>query len=208
MKIQMLLLVLMVILIFLFTGCAVVQQRPVVAVAPLRLSCETIPEIVDGNLDTAGALKIDAYVERKVIPHPRLGARRGFIPSTQVVGSKRAEAIIKLDRPTYITNVEVYAADEIRDILLYTVTEEPKPGFELSFSPVTDRHVGEKIGKGQVQKFRIGQKIFYLRLTAEGIEDSSQSTKTGYLDVTRSTTPLKGANVREVKFYEIPTTNP
>ena len=148
----------------------------------------------------------------------------------QVEGSPKTETLIKLDIPTYIAYVEIYPASTIPRFALDTTAEEKSSNRSLAFEPVKDKR-GEKIKSTQPVRFRIGRKIRYLRLTAYALEDlenvevyseevikemeatarergasrqtieelqrewRTQKTK-GEMRI-----PLKGAAIREVKFY-------
>ena len=75
------------------------------------------------------------------------------------------------------------------------------------FIRIGNRQLGKRIRAGTVQRFRIGRKILYLRLTTDVIEESSDAERTTQFrnyktDVTRI--PLKGPMIREVKFYKVP----
>jgi hypothetical protein len=181
------------------------QQTPPREVSASRLACDLLPQLVDGKLETAGALYIEGYVERRNVYDPRLSASQYFVNSTQIIGSQRAEAIIKLDKSTYITDVEVYAESAMNEILLDVAEEEPKPSYPIAFERIKDRQLMAPIQEGQWKRFRVGKKILYLRISARGVEDTARSEKEGRFNQTVSKTPLKGPTVREVKFYEIPT---
>jgi hypothetical protein len=185
-----------------FVGCASLQQKPAVQVHPSRLACPDAPELVDGNPETPGALQTDGYVEKRFAADFRLG--KTVINSREIVGTSRAGALIALKEPSYITYIEIYALSAVTEPLIDVVVEEPKSG-QVDFIPIKDRKIGKPIQAGKVQRFRIGQRIRYLRLTAEGIEDTDH-TETSVVVKTRTTRiPLKGPTIREVRFYEIPT---
>ena len=191
-------------LTLLFLACAVLQQNPPTEILAARLTCDLLPQIVDGRLDTAGALHIDGYVERRNIYDSRLSATQYFVNSTQVIGSQRAEAVIKLDSATFVTHVEVYAQSAIKEILVETAEGEPEPERAIVFERIKDRQLLVPMQEGQFRRFRVGRKIRYLRISAEGTEDMTRAEKEGWMNQTVSKVPLKGPTVREVKFYEIP----
>lgn len=196
-------------------GCAILNQ-PIIEVAPSQLTSETNPELVDGNLDTISTFAVKGHLEKSF--KSSYGENRTFGNiqrryMTQVEGSHRTEAVIKLDAPTYISYVEIYPASRIPKLALMTTLEDPK--FASSFNVVHDKLHTTIEGKQPV-RFQINQEILYLRLTADGIEDKQNAvrdnkgktnrkkkTKDQKIDIDeRIEIPLKGAQIREVKFFE------
>ena len=194
-------------------GCAVLNQ-PTFEVASSRLSSEANPQLVDGNLDTISTFAVRGHIEKsyKAFPGEKRASgnmQRKYL--TQVEGSRRTEAVIKLDVPTYISYVEVYPASRIPRLALMTTLDDP-PQFASSFEAVDDKQHINVEGKQPV-RFQINRKILYLRLTADGIEDkqnairdqkkeNERDKKTEKKDIdARIQIPLKGASIREVKFY-------
>ncbi|MCE2403120.1 hypothetical protein J4G08_19860 [Candidatus Poribacteria bacterium] len=193
-------------------GCAVLNQ-PTFEVTSSRLTSETNPQLVDGNLDTISTFAVRGHLEKSYKSLP--GENRTFGNTqrkymTQVEGSRRTEAVIKLDAPTYISYVEIYPASRIPKLALMTTLEDPK--FASSFNVVHDKLHTTLEGKRPV-RFQINRKILYLRLTADGIEDrqnairekkekNERDKKKEKIDIdARIQIPLKGASIREVKFY-------
>ena len=196
-------------------GCAVLNQ-PTFEVASSQLTSETNPQLVDGDLDTSSTFAVRGHLEKSYKSLP--GENRTFGNTqrkymTQVEGSRRTEAVIKLDAPTYISYVEIYPASRIPKLALMTTLEDP-PHFASSFNVVRDKLHTTVEGKQPV-RFQINREILYLRLTADGIEDRQNAvrdnkgktirkkkTKDEKIDMDeRIEIPLKGASIREVKFY-------
>lgn len=182
-------LIMIAVLVFGFTGCAAfLQQQPSVEVPPLEISCDESPEMVDGDLETASALRLHTQSN-----------------STTVIGN-RARAVIKLNEPMYITHVEVYASDAMSDVRLFVAMAENQSALDNVLKTV--RVAGTTaihIQPGLVKKFRIGQKINYLRIDADLIKDASKASISGFGGgLLARTTPVKGPMVKEVKFYQIP----
>ena len=188
----------------LLVGCGALQQTATVAVHPSRLSCDLLPQLVDGNLETAGALHIEGYVERQTGPNRRSPTLRHFVNTKQIVGGQRADAIIKLDTLTYVTDVEIYAESAVSEVLIEVAANMPDDAEKITFGRIKDRQLRRPIRSGQLKRFRIGQKIRYLRISALSTQDTARAEKSGSLDLTTTRTPLKGPTIREVKFYEIP----
>ena len=184
------------------TGCAMLNQlnQSVEEIAPSRLTCASNPEFVDGNLETVSSFAVNGFVRKayqvfddnsRRITH----AQRRYI--TQVEGNRRTEAIIKLDTPSYVSYVEVYPASRhIPNFALMTTTDDP-PRFDVAFERVSDKQHKDIEGLTPV-RFRIGRKVLYLRMSADGIEDKQNSTRNPNSVVE---IPLKGAEIREVKFF-------
>lgn len=181
------------------TGCAVLNQ-PVIEIDVAHLTCESNPEFVDGNLETEGTFAVNGFVRKAY--HMFGGESRRLAYSqrryiTQVEGNRRTEAIIKLDTPTYITYVEVYPASRIiPNFAMMTTTDDP-PRFDVAFERVSDKQHKDIEGLTPV-RYRIEREILYLRISADGIEDKQNSARTTNSGVE---IPLKGASIREVKFY-------
>ena len=181
------------------TGCAVLNQ-PVIEIDVSQLTCESNPEFVDGNLETEGTFKVNGFVRKAY--HMFGGETRRLAYSqrryiTQVEGNRRTEAIIKLDTPTYITYVEVYPASRvIPNFAMMTTTDDP-PRFDVAFERVSDKQHKDIEGLTPV-RYRIERDVLYLRMSADGIEDKQNSARTANSGVE---IPLKGASIREVKFY-------
>lgn len=181
------------------TGCAALNQ-PIEEMTASRLTCESNPEFVDGNLETEGTFAVKGFVRKAY--HIYEGesrhlayAQRRYI--TQIEGQRRTEAIIKLDAPTYVSYVEVYPASRlIPKFAMMTTTDDP-PRFDVAFERVSDKQHQNIEGLTPV-RFRIGREVLYLRMTADGIEDRQNSARTANSGVE---IPLKGASIREVKFY-------
>ena len=181
------------------TGCAVLNQ-PVSEIGVSHLTCESNPEFVDGNLETEGTFAVNGFVRKAY--HMFGGESRRIAYSqrryiTQVEGNRRTEAVIKLDAPTYITYVEIYPGSRlIPNFAMMTTTDDP-PRFDVAFERVSDKQHKDIEGLNPV-RFRIRREVLYLRLGADGIEDRQNSTQGANSSVE---IPLKGAVIREVKFY-------
>ncbi len=203
------------ILLFCVLGCAVLNQSTV-EIDPSRLTSQNNPELVDGNLDTVSAFPVTGQVEKGYEIY-RGESRRGVDDelryATSISGSFRTDIVIKLDVPTYISYIEIYPASRIPRLALVTTLDDP-PRFATSFDVVHDKqHVN--IDSRQPIKIQINREMLYLRMTADGIQDKKNSVHV--LDEkspfgnrkkniiqntnTRIQIPLKGASIREVKFY-------
>ena len=194
-------------------GCAILNQ-PTFEIASSRITCDENPQFVDGNLETMSTFGVNGHIEKKyqILNNERLGVdnpERRYV--TKVEGSLRTDALIKLDTPTYITYVDIYPGSRIPKLALTTTLEDP-PRLESSFDVVTDKqHITVEARKPV--RFQINREILYLRLTADAIEDrqnairekkeiGSKKKKNKKIDMdSRIQIPLKGASIREVKFY-------
>ena len=182
-------------------GCAVLNQ-PTYQIEPSQLSSLTNPQLVDGNLTTASTFAVSGRIEKKyrsfyVQKRSPAHAQRKYV--TEVDGTRRTSAVIKLDTPTYISYVEIYPETRIPKLALTTTLEDP-PRFDSSFHAVRDKQHINVEGKQPV-KIKINREILYLRLTADGIEDRKNSIRDKNDKKARIQIPLKGASIREVKFY-------
>ena len=186
-------------LLFGVIGCALLQESPSVEIPASRLSCAQNPEMVDGDLSTIGAFAPQGSITKEFVVNRvnRRSAPRQY--QRRVRGSLKTETLIKLDAPTYIKYIEVYPASTIPNFALDTTAEEKSPKWMLSFAAVEDKRTQRVEGTLPV-RFQIEREVLYVRLTANALEDLdnvAHGNETGELRI-----PLKGASIREVKFYE------
>ena len=204
-------------LIFGIIGCAILQETPPVEIPASSLTCGQNPEMVDGDLETVGVFKTEGTIQKGI-------GRRGQY-QRRVEGNPKTETLIKLDTPTYIAYVDVYPASALRRFALDTAEERSSSNASLVFEPVKDKR-GEAIKGTQPVRFQIGREILYLRLTAYALEapedvihNEDAARELNVLsevpEVLRQQwqkeksagkmhIPLKGAAIREVKFYAKP----
>lgn len=207
--------VLFVLLISVF-GCAVLNQSTI-EIDPSRLTSQTNPELVDGNLETVSTFELNGHVEKGYEVFSSQTQRGNNSDElryvTSIKGDLRTEAVIKLDAPTYITYIEIYPESRIPKLALMTTLDDP-PKFATSFEAVRDKQHTNIDSKRPV-KIQINRELLYLRMTADGIQDKqntvrvkdekspfgSKSKNVTQNKATRIQIPLKGASIREVKFY-------
>lgn len=184
--------------LFLFCGvmgCALLKETPSVEIPVSRLFCAQNPEMVDGDLSTVGTFASKGYIKKEFV------GNLGYAPrqyQRRVIGSLKTETLIKLDAPTYIKYIEVYPASTIPNFALNTTAEEKSPKWSLSFAAVEDKRAQRVEGTLPV-RFQIKREVLYVRLTAnalENLDNVSHGDETGELRI-----PLKGAAIREIKFY-------
>lgn len=193
------------IVIFAIQGCAIFQNTPAVELAPTRLTCTANPEMVDGDMQTVGEFWANGTIRQLYHIEGKPGAltKPGDSMTTHS-GTLKTETLIKLDKPTYVSYVEIYADSEIPKITLDLTVEEKSPKWANSFISVKDKRY-TTIKEREIARFNIRQKVLYLRITADGIGNLSDSESSASSDPNFShefVTPLKGAKIREVKIYE------
>ncbi len=193
------------IVIFAIQGCAIFQNTPAVELAPTRLTCAANPEMVDGDMQTVGEFWANGTIRQLYHIEGKPGAltKPGDSMTTHS-GTLKTETLIKLDKPTYVSYVEIYADSEIPKITLDLTVEEKSPKWANSFISVKDKRY-TTIKEREIARFNIRQKVLYLRITADGIGNFSGSESSASNDPNFShefVTPLKGAKIREVKIYE------
>lgn len=181
-------------------GCVILNQ-PTFEVAPSRLTSEANPQLVDGNLDTVSTFAVQGHIEKSYqIVKGGSGAdteERKYV--TQVEGSLRTEAVIKLDTPIYVAYVDIYPASRIQKLALTTTLEDP-PQFDTSFQVIRNKQHVNINGEKPV-RFQINRELLYLRLTADAIVDRHNSVRDKNDKDKHIYVPLKGCSIREVKFY-------
>lgn len=176
-------------------GCAMLQETPLVEIPASRLSCTQNPEMVDGDLSTVGTFNAKGSIKKEYVTNKGYESRKY---QSRVKGSLKTETLIKLDAPTYIKYIEVHPASTIPNLALDVTAEEKSPKWTISFTAVEDKR-SQKVEGTLPVRFQIEREVLYLRLTANAMEDVdnvSHGNEIGELQI-----PLKGASIREVKFY-------
>ena len=184
------------ILIFGVMGCAMLQEAPVIEIPVSRLTCDQNPEMVDGDLKTVGTFVAQGTIKKEFVTRK---ANRVYQPKQyqrRVEGTLKTETLIKLDVPTYIAYVEIYPASTIRNLILDTAAKPPNQ--QLSFEGVEDKR-GIKVEGTLPMRFQIKREILYLRVTANALENPENVRHDD--EEKKMWIPLKGASIREVKFY-------
>ncbi|MDE0015518.1 MAG: hypothetical protein OXU51_04975 [Candidatus Poribacteria bacterium] len=177
-------------------GCAMLQEVPLIEIPASRLTCDGIPEIVDGDLKTVGTFTARGSIKKEFVTRK---ANRVYQPQQyqrRVEGTLKTETLIKLDVPTYIAYVEVYPASTIRNLILDAAVKPPNR--KLSFEAVEDKR-GIKVEGTLPVRFKVEREIQHLRLTANALEDPENVRHDD--EERKMWIPLKGAAIREVKFY-------
>ena len=160
---------------------------------------------MDGNLETVGTFEVRGDVEKK---HDIVEGDTRFYGKSQYVtdldGTIRGEILVKLEKPMYVSIVEVYPASRISNLALSTAVDESERHFGQSgtgFKPVHDKQYRDVEGTKPV-KFQVGRELLYLRVTADTMADRRNATRFDDrvsdegIDI-----PLKGASIREIKLY-------
>lgn len=183
-------------LIFGVVGCAMLQESPTVEILASRLTCNQNPEMVDGDLETVGTFTAQGTIIKEFVGSIVKGVSQPLQYQRRVEGSLKTETLIKLDAPTYIKYVEVYPASTIRNLVLDTAIETLNG--RILFDVVEDKR-GIKVEGTLPVKIKIGREILYLQLTANALEDPENVRHDD--EERKMWIPLKGAAIREVKFY-------
>ncbi len=183
-------------LMFGVIGCAMLQEVPTIEISASRLTCDQNPEMVDGNLETVGTFRAQGTIKKEFVRSIVKGVSQPLQYQRRVEGSLKTETLIKLDAPTYIAYVEVYPASTIRNLTLDTAIA--LPSWKIPLEAVEDKRGIDVEGTLPV-KFKIGREIHYLQLTANALEDPENVRHND--EDRKMWIPLKGASIREVKFY-------
>ena len=181
------------------------QDTPIEEIASSRLTCDTHPEIVDGNLETVGTFEVRGDVEKK---HDIVEGDTRFYGKSQYVtdldGTIRGEILVKLEKPMYVSVVEVYPASRISNLALSRAVDESERHFGQSgtgFKPVHDKQYRDVEGTKPV-KFQVGRELLYLRVTADTMADRRNATRfDDRVSDEGVEIPLKGGSIREIKLY-------
>ncbi|MCY4569258.1 MAG: hypothetical protein OXD49_13220, partial [Candidatus Poribacteria bacterium] len=134
------------------------QDTPIEEIASSQLTCDTHPEIVDGNLETIGAFDVKGDVRKR---YDIVEGERPFFGRTQYVteldGTIRCEILINLEKPMYVSSIEIYPASGIPNLALSTALDESERHFGESgtgFKPVHDKQYEDVEGTKPV-KFQV-----------------------------------------------------
>lgn len=181
------------------------QDTPIEEIVSSRLTCDTHPEIVDGNLETVGTFEVHGDVKKQ---HDIVEGETRFYGKSQYVtnlgGTIRGEILVKLEKPMYVSIVEVYPASRISNLALSTALDESERHFGQSgtgFKPVHDKQYRDIEGTKPV-KFQVGRELLYLRVTADTMADRRNATRfDDRISDEGVDIPLKGASIREIKLY-------
>ena len=181
------------------------QDTPIEQIASSRLTCDTHPEIVDGNLETLGTFEVHGDVKKQ---HNIVEGETRFYGKSQYVtnlgGTIRGEILVKLEKPMYVSIVEVYPASRISNLALSTALDESERHFGQSgtgFKPVHDKQYRDIEGTKPV-KFQVGRELLYLRVTADTMADRRNATRfDDRISDEGIDIPLKGGSIREIKLY-------
>lgn len=177
------------------------QDTPIEEIATSQLTCKTHPEMVDGNLETVGTFKVQGTVTKKYdLVECEVGSFSEGQYTTELDGTIRCEILIKLEKPMYVSRVEVYAASRIPRLALSTTLESAAQIGQSGrgFKPVHDKQHKSVEGITKPVKFSVEREVLYLRVTADAIAERQNATR---LDDEEIDIPLKGASIREIKLY-------
>ena len=192
-------------IVFGVSGCALLQNPPVVELPPSRLTCEANPKMVDGDLETVGVFQANGSIRKVFFAKNTIELAsnpKGY--RIRHDGTLKTETLIKLDKLTYIAYIEIYPGSNIPKLALDFTAEEKSPKWRNSFIPVLNKRHTD-VENQRMLRLPIRQEVLYLRITADGIEDRKSQTRVESKDRDYShelVTPLKGAQIREVKFFE------
>ena len=184
-------------------GCAMLQEPPPVEISASRLACPQNPEMVDGDLKTVSTFTPQGTIRKGFERSGTMMRQQQYQQQYQrrVEGSLRTETLIKLDAPTYITYVEIYPGSIIRNLALDTATDLKPPKQAFAFEAIDDKR-GTKVEGTKPVRFQIRREILYLRVSANALEDRDNVSHDD--EEREMQIPLKGAAIREVKFYGRP----
>lgn len=185
-------------LVFGVVGCAMLQEAPLVEIPASQLTCDRNPEMVDGDFETVGTFVAQGTIKKEFVDRRTRKVYLSQQYQRRVEGTLKTETLIKLDIPTYIAYVEIYPASTIRNLILDAAVEPSPNGKLWQFETVEDKR-GIKVEGTLPVRFKIKREIHYLRLTANALEDPENVRHDD--EEKKMWIPLKGAAIREVKFY-------
>ena len=175
-------------------GCASLYQPFPKRIAATRLSCETHPSLVDGDLATTSFLKVKAFVEKD-----NTGYSRDIRYGDWMEGKNKAEALIQLDTLTPVAYIAVHPISTIYRLSVETSTEEVAHEKTSLFEPVRSHKIARS-ENGEVIRIDIDRPVRMLKVVVYANRDLAHTTRE---PLTRKTkVSFKDIVLREIRVYQ------
>lgn len=178
----------------LIAGCASLYQPLPRRMEAARLSCETYPSLVDGNLATTGTLKVKAFVEKD-----NTGYGSDIRYGDWIEGKDKAEALIQLDTLTPVAYIAVHPVSTIYNLSVETSTAEIAHGKAPLFEPVRSHKIARS-ENGGVIRIDIDRPVRMLKVAIHVNRDLARTTQE---PLTRNTkVSFEDVVIREIRVYQ------
>ena len=180
----------MAISVWLFTvGCASLYQPLPKRIEATRLSCETYPSLVDGDLATTSFLKVKDFVEKDNAAY-----KHSIQYGDWVEGAHNTEALIQLDTLTSVAYIEVHPISNIYRLSVETSTEKPS-----RFEPLRSHKIARS-ENGAVIRIDIDRPVRTLKITIYVNRDLAHATREPLTGKTKVS--FKDVVIREIRVYQ------
>lgn len=178
----------------LMVGCASLYQPLPRRMAATRLSCETYPSLVDGNLRTTSSLKVKGFVEKGNTDYSGSNRYRDW-----VAGKDKTEALIQLDTLTPVAYIEVHPVSTIYNLSVETSTAEIGDEKASHFEPVRSHKIARS-ENGAVIRIDIDRPVRMLRVAIYVNRDLARVTREPLTGKTKVS--FEDIVVREIRVYQ------
>lgn len=175
-------------------GCASLYQPLPRRMEATRLSCETYPSLVDGNLGTTSRLKLKGFVKKDNTAYGS-GIRYG----DWVEGKDKTAALIQLNTLTPVAYIEVHPVSTIYNLSVETSTAEIGDEKTPLFEPVRSHKIARS-ENGAVIRIDIDRPVRILRVVIYVNRDSAQVTREPLTHKTKVS--FEDVVLREIRVYQ------
>ena len=178
----------------LMVGCASLYQPLPKRITATRLSCETYPSLIDGNLGTTSMLKVKSFVKTD---NTAYGSDIRY--GDWVEGKDRAEALIQLDTLTPVAYIEVHPVSTIYNLSVETSTAEIGAQKAPLFEPVRSHKIARS-ENGAVIRIDIDRPVRLLRVAIYVNRDLARVTREPLTGKTKVS--FDDVVLREIRVYQ------
>ena len=178
----------------LMVGCASLYQPLPRRMAATRLSCETYPSLVDGDLGTTSRLKVKGFVEKDNADYSRSTRYRDWVQ-----GKDKTQALIQLDTLTPVAYIEVHPVSTIYNLSVETATAEIVDEKVPLFEPVRSHKIARS-ENGAVIRIDIDRPVRMLRVAIYVNRDLARVTREPLTGKTKVS--FEDIVLREIRVYQ------
>lgn len=175
-------------------GCASLYQPLPGRIEATRLSCETYPSLVDGNLATTSRLKVKGFVKKG-----DTGYGSGIRYGDWIEGRDKAEALIQIDTLTSVAYIAVHPVSTIYNLSVETSTAEMADGKAPLFEPVRSHKIARS-ENGEVIRIDIDRPVRMLKIAIHVNRDLANTTRDPLTHKTKVS--FEDVVIREIRVYQ------
>ncbi len=181
--------------VWLFTvGCASLYQPLPRRIEATRLSCETYPALVDGDLSTTSFLKVKGFVEKGNTAY-----KHSIQYGDWVEGTHNTQALIQLDTLTPVAYIEVHPISSIYRLSVATSTAETAHEKASRFEPLRSHKIARS-ENGEVIRIDIDRPVRMLKVAIHVNRDLAGATREPLTGKTKVS--FDDIVIREIRVYQ------